>query len=220
MKCIRFFLICTFLISLSVISCSSGQVDNKPAKRYLITDFGAVTDPNTVNTKAIQDAIDKCAADGGGTLVVPAGTYITGAIFFKQGVNLEIGENGVLKGTTNMADYKLVQTRWEGEERIWVSALVNVFDMTGFRMFGKGTIDGSGDIWFPSRGRGGFGGFGGFGAGAGGANETQPESVKNVGPIREGPPSLGVKGGLPATPDSPFRGRMSPRLQMMETPPS
>ena len=182
MKFTRFILITTFLIS-CIVSCSAEQINSKSAKRYLITEFGAVTDPNIVNTKAIQDAIDKCAADGGGTLVVPAGTYITGAIFFKQGVDLEIEENGVLKGTTNMADYKLVQTRWEGEERIWVSALVNVFDMNDFHLFGKGTIDGSGDIWF-SAGRNNF--FGGFGRGR--ANNTQPESVKYVGPVREGPP--------------------------------
>ena len=72
-------------------------------KHYDITDFGAVTDSTVVNTEAIQKAIDKCAEDGGGTVVVPAGTFITGAIFFKQGTNLEIEAGGVLKGTTNMA---------------------------------------------------------------------------------------------------------------------
>ncbi|MBN1973807.1 MAG: glycoside hydrolase family 28 protein [Sedimentisphaerales bacterium] len=199
MKYIKFFLAVTVLLSLCLLSYAAEQISSKPAKRYVITDYGAVTDPNIVNTKAIQDTIDKCASDGGGTVVVPAGTFITGAIFFKQGVNLEIEADGVLKGTTNMADYKLVQTRWEGEERIWVSALVNVFDMTGFRLSGKGTIDGSGDVWF-SRGRGGFGAFGG---GARGTQVSQSSSPGNVGPVREGPPSLGIKGGLPAVQDSP-----------------
>ena len=78
-------------------------------------------------------------------MVVPKGTFLSGAIFLKQGVNLQIEKDGVLKGTTYMADYKLVQTRWEGEERIWVSALVNVFDVNGFHLTGPGTIDGSGD---------------------------------------------------------------------------
>ena len=110
MKSIKFFVVVALLLSICSVSCIAAQVNDQSAKRYVITDFGAVTDSNVVNTKAIQDAIDKCAADGGGTLVVPAGTFITGAIFFKQGVNLEIEENGVLKGTTNMADYKLVQT--------------------------------------------------------------------------------------------------------------
>ncbi len=175
------------LFSVGVATAADGET--KPAKRYVITDHGAVSDSNTVNTQAIQAAIDKCAADGGGTLVVPAGTFLTGAIFFKQGVNLHVESDGVLKGTTNMADYKLIQTRWEGEERIWVSALVNVFDMTGFRLTGPGTIDGSGDIWHArSRRR---------------SNEVRPTNVANIGPVREVPPDLGPRGGLPAKPESP-----------------
>jgi polygalacturonase len=161
---------------------------------YNITDFGAVADSLHINTEAIQKAIDKCADNGGGTVVIPSGTFLSGAIFFKQGVNLEIKENGVLKGTTNMADYKLVQTRWEGEERIWISALVNVFNVKGFRLFGNGTIDGSGDVWFSDRrSHSGFN-----------ENEDEQASLPNhVGPVREGKPALGPKGGLPATINSP-----------------
>src|ERR1035438_10533551 len=48
------------------------------------------------DTKAIQGLIDKAAQEGGGTLVVPAGTFVTGALFFKQGVNLSIEKGGVL----------------------------------------------------------------------------------------------------------------------------
>lgn len=158
------------------------------AGRYVITDHGAVGDSRTVNTKAIQDAIDKCAADGGGTVVVPAGTFLSGAVFFKQGVNLHVEADGVLKGTTHMADYKLVQTRWEGEERVWVSALVNVFGTTGFRLTGPGAIDGSGDVWHNRRRRGGD------------ADAALPAAV---GPEREGPPSLGPVGGLSPAPQSP-----------------
>ncbi len=113
--------------TVGLISCS-GKKNNS----YLITDFGAVALSSVVNTQSIQAAINKCAEEGGGTVVVPEGTFLTGAIFLKQGVNLEIDAGGVLKGTTNMSDYKLVRTRWEGEERIWVSALINVFDVSGF----------------------------------------------------------------------------------------
>jgi len=173
------------LIFSSSIGCAA-QSSTESMKRYVITDYGALADGKTVNTKSIQAAIDKCAADGGGTVVVPAGTFLSGAIFFKQGVNLHVESEGVLKGTTNMADYKLIQTRWEGEERIWVSALVNVFDMTGFRLIGPGTINGSGDVWHSRSRRGN--------------NQALPA---NVGPVHEGPPGLGPKGGLPAKPQSP-----------------
>ena len=93
-------------------------------KQYLITDFGAVADSKTVNTKAIQAAIDKCAATKkGGVVVVPAGTFRSGAIFLKQGVDLLVEKDGVLKGTTNLDDYPQIQSRWEGTEEMYTSSL-------------------------------------------------------------------------------------------------
>jgi len=119
----------------------------KPDERYMITDHGAVADGQTLNTKAIQSAIDLCMSHGGGTIVVPQGIFLSGAIFLKQGVNLQIEKNGVLKGTVNPEDYPQVFTRWEGIEGEWTSAFINVFDMTGVKLTGEGTIDGSGDQW-------------------------------------------------------------------------
>jgi exo-poly-alpha-galacturonosidase len=119
----------------------------KPAKRYLITDFGAVADGKTVNTKSIQAAIDKCATSGGGVLVVPKGTFLSGAIFLKQGVNLLVEKDGVLKGTTNIDDYPLIPTRWEGTEEPWTSAFINADGLTDLDISGEGTIDGSGEEW-------------------------------------------------------------------------
>jgi len=125
-----------------------------PPKRYLITDFGAVTNSQTVNTKAIQSAIDRCAGNGGGVVVVPKGTFMSGALFFKPGVNLLVEKDAVLKGTTNLDDYPQVNTRWEGVEREWTSAFLNFDRMTNVLVTGEGTIDGSGDLWML---RGGFG---------------------------------------------------------------
>jgi polygalacturonase len=124
------------------------------AKRYVITDFGAVTNAQTVNTKAIQSAIDRCASDGGGVVVVPQGTFMSGALFFKPGVNLLVEKEAVLKGTTNQDDYPQIFTRWEGVERKWTCAFLNFENMTNVLVTGEGTIDGSGDLWMQ---RGGFG---------------------------------------------------------------
>ena len=122
------------------------------SKRYVITDFGAVGDGKTLNTKAIQAAIDKCASTKkGGVLVVPKGPFLSGAIFLKQGVNLLLEKDGVLKGTTNPDDYPQVQTRWEGTEEMWTSAFVNAFDVTGLIISGDGAIDGSGENWGQNR---------------------------------------------------------------------
>ena len=114
---------------------------------FLITNYGAIGDGKTLNTKTIQNTIDWCAAEGGGTVIVPSGIFLSGAIFLKQGVNLMIEKDGTLKGTTNLADYPLVATRWEGTECQWTSAFINAFHMTGFHLTGEGTIDGSGEAW-------------------------------------------------------------------------
>src|ERR1035441_2185430 len=104
------------------------------------------------NTRAIQNLIERAAREGGGTLVVPAGTFVTGALFFKQGVNLSIEKGGVLKGSINPEDYPQVQTRWEGTEREWTSALLNFTGMTDVELSGEGTVDGSGDEWLARGG--------------------------------------------------------------------
>lgn len=100
-----------------------------------------------MNTASIQATIDRCSADGGGTVVVPKGIFLTGAIFLKKGVNLTIEKDGVLKGSTRQDDYPQVATRWEGVEREWTCALLNATGLTGVTVDGEGTIDGSGDQW-------------------------------------------------------------------------
>ncbi len=129
----------------------------KAKKRVLISDAGAIADGTTVNTKAIQGAIDKCAASGGCVLVVPKGTFVSGAIFLKQGVDLRVEKDGVLKGTINIDDYPMIATRWEGVEQQWTSSFINAEGMTDLEISGEGTIDGSGEEWLQSSPRGGRG---------------------------------------------------------------
>ena len=123
------------------------NLDLTRTQPVLITDFGAVGDGKTCNTQAIQTAIDKCATNVGGTLTVPAGTFLTGSVFFKQGVDLHLEKDALLKGTVEPNDYPQVPTRWEGEEKVWTAALVNFFDMNDVDITGPGRIDGSGDAW-------------------------------------------------------------------------
>ena len=146
--------LCTAVASAQIATTSAKSYAHPThrSKRYVITDFGAVGDGKTVNTKAIQAAIDKCASTKkGGVLVVPKGTFLSGAIFLKQGVNLLLEKDGVLKGTTNPDDYPQVQTRWEGTEEMWTSAFVNAFNVTGLIISGEGAIDGSGENWGQNR---------------------------------------------------------------------
>jgi len=137
------------LATLAVIAVA--QTPQKTKTRVVITDAGAVPDGTTVNTKAIQTAIDKCAASGGCVIVVPKGTFLSGALFLKQGVNLSVEKDGVLKGTTNIDDYPLINTRWEGTEEPWTSSFINAEGLTDLEISGEGTIDGSGEEWLQNR---------------------------------------------------------------------
>lgn len=112
-------------------------------KPYVLTDYH-IYDDGKIYTKEIQALIDLAAAQGGGVIVVPAGTYATGALWFAQGVQLYVSEGGVLKGSDDICDYPLCETRIEGETCQYFAALINVDGVDGFTMAGPGTIDGNG----------------------------------------------------------------------------
>lgn len=111
--------------------------------QYVLTAHG-IMDDGKLHTKEIQNLIDEAAGNGGGVIVVPAGTYLTGGLFFKQGVNLYVAEGGTLKGSDDPADYPLGETRIEGETCTYFGALINADGLDGFTMCGPGTIDGNG----------------------------------------------------------------------------
>lgn len=112
-------------------------------KQYVLTQYG-ILDDGRVHTEEIQKLIDTAAEAGGGVIVVPAGTYLTGALFFKQGVNLYVAEGATLKGSDDIADYPICETRIEGETCPYFAALINADGVDGFTMCGPGTIDGNG----------------------------------------------------------------------------
>lgn len=111
---------------------------------YVITDYGVSTDPNVVQTEAIQAVIDRASAEGGGVIVVPRGTFLTGSLFFSKGTHLHVAEGGRLKGSDAITNYKIVKTRLEGQTINYFAALINANDADGFTITGKGTIDGNG----------------------------------------------------------------------------
>ncbi len=113
-------------------------------KRYVITDYGVKTDSTLVQTAAIQEIIDHVAFAGGGAIVVPKGTFLSGALFFRQGTNLIVEEGGKLKGSDRICDFPIQKTRIEGQTCNYFTALVNADGLDGFTIAGKGTIDGNG----------------------------------------------------------------------------
>ncbi|HVM46531.1 MAG TPA: glycoside hydrolase family 28 protein [Candidatus Acidoferrum sp.] len=133
---------------LAPMSASGEPAPGVASPRVRISDCGAIGDGKTVNTKAIQAAIDRCAAAGGGVIVVPKGTFVTGSIFLKQGVNLQVEKDAVLKGSQSTNDYPWIDTRIAGLEMKWPAALINADGVTNLVLSGPGTIDGSGERWW------------------------------------------------------------------------
>lgn len=133
--------------ALTFENAGSGQAGKSKAadgRRASVADFGAVGDGKTLNTERIQSAINQLASKGGGTLVVPKGVFLSGAIFLRPGVNLHLEEGAVLKGSTDRKDYPKMRTRIEGHFEDWLPALVNADRTDRLRIGGAGTLDGSG----------------------------------------------------------------------------
>ena len=113
-------------------------------KFYSVTDYGAKNDSTLIQTAAIQNTIDEAYKNGGGVVVIPKGTFMSGALFFKPNTHLHVSEGAVLKGSDNINDYPKMPSRIEGQSIEYFTALVNAYGINGFTITGKGTIDGNG----------------------------------------------------------------------------
>ena len=131
------------------VLCGGLRAADETLKRLVITAYGAVADAKTINTAAIQQAID-AAALGGGVVVIPKGTFRSGSIFLKNGVELYLDEGAVLLGSNVIDDYPKRETRIEGHFEPWRMALVNAQQMDRVRIGGKGKLDGNGILFWAA----------------------------------------------------------------------
>lgn len=136
-------------LTLSLLSAPLWASNVRAAERVSIRKFGAKGDGATIETGAIQAAIDHLATRGGGTLVVPRGVFVSGALFLKPRVNLHLDAGAVIRCTTDMRHFPPQRTRIEGHfEEKFTPALINARGCDGLRITGQGTLDGAGrPIW-------------------------------------------------------------------------
>jgi polygalacturonase len=109
-----------------------------------VANYGAVGDGRTLDTAAIQKAIDDCSAKGGGTVDFPAGHFLSGTIQIKDGVTLQLAANAVLLGSTRLADYRLIDGFTEGLGVQVGYAFIIAVDAKHIGIEGPGEIDGQG----------------------------------------------------------------------------
>jgi polygalacturonase len=130
-----------------------------PAREFEITKFGAVGDNRFDCTTAFEKAIAACAHAGGGTVLVPKGEFLTGAIRLKSNVNLHVAEGATIRFSRDPSKYPVVLTRFEGVELMNYSPFIYALEQENVAITGKGTIDGNADSehWWPWKGRSNFG---------------------------------------------------------------
>lgn len=120
-----------------------------PDRLYLITDYGAVNDGITLNTKAINGAIETCSQEGGGKVVIPEGVWITGPIRLQSNVNLHVEEGALVLFSENFDDYPFIYTYFEGRRDFRAMPPLFGDTLENIAITGKGVFDGSGDAWRP-----------------------------------------------------------------------
>jgi hypothetical protein len=116
---------------------------------YDITRFGAQGDGRTLCTTAIQTAMDAAADAGGGTVLVPPGTFRTGAVFLRSNIHLHISVGATLLGSTRFDDFPAVKARWEGVEQEVHASLLTGKDLENVAITGNGVLDGQRRPWWP-----------------------------------------------------------------------
>ena len=119
------------------------------ARDYNIMDFGAVSHLQANSTQAIQHAIDRCSADGGGRVVVPAGNYVTGTLVLRSHVHLYLELGATLYGSTDLKDYRRMKSSYQSlRTHTETIQLIYADSVEHVTISGYGTIDGRGRV-FP-----------------------------------------------------------------------
>lgn len=119
---------------------------------WKVVDYGAVGDGKTINTSAIQKAVDECSRAGGGTVLIEGGVFLCGTLFLKSNVSLKIDISAVLKASGDIRDYSpnTHHNRYRNEEAL-DRCFIYAEDQENLQITGNGKIDGNSEA-FPNEG--------------------------------------------------------------------
>ena len=110
-----------------------------------VRDYGAIGDGATLDTKAIQSAIDACAQSGGGKVYLHSGTFLSGTIYLKSNITLYIEAGAVLLGSTDLKDYPVTVSEYRSyTDNYTDKSLIYAEKAENISIAGRGVIDGQG----------------------------------------------------------------------------
>lgn len=118
-----------------------------PSRTVSIREFGAIPDGHTMNTKAFADAIQACANAGGGTVMVPAGMWLTGPIRIESNINLHLERGALVQFSNRPEDFPLVAGFDGKSKRYIITPPISAFRASNIAITGEGIFDGAGEAW-------------------------------------------------------------------------
>lgn len=131
------------LVGFAALAADTNAPATQPTRsEFNVREFGAKGDGLAKDTAAIQKALDACATAGGGTVLVPAGVYLTGSLALGSNTTLRLESRANLTGSPDIADYPLVRIRWEGEFAQGHRALLSAEKADHIAIIGSGSIIG------------------------------------------------------------------------------
>ncbi|HTS18321.1 MAG TPA: glycosyl hydrolase family 28 protein [Verrucomicrobiae bacterium] len=119
-----------------------------------VRDFGATGDGTNKDTLAFQRALDTCAVNGGGDVVVPAGNYLIGSVQMGTHTVLRLEKDSVIMGSGDTNDYPMLDVRWEGRWQPGRRALIYAANVDHIGIIGRGRIEGNAAVAAPQNPRG------------------------------------------------------------------
>lgn len=130
------------ITSIALFALTTGS--SASIKSFDIRDFGAIADGQTINTNAIQKAIDTCSSEGGGVVEISGGSYVSGTILLKDNITLNLAKDATLLGSKNPFDYRSIDPFTDATGQIRGKCLIGAIDSSNISITGTGVIDGRG----------------------------------------------------------------------------
>jgi DNA sulfur modification protein DndE len=116
---------------------------------FNILNFGGVADGMTLNSAAINKTIDECSKQGGGTVLIPRGSYVTGPIIMKSNINLHLAKGALVIFSSDFNQYPLVVSSFEGVDAARCQSPVVAENLENIAITGPGIMNGNGYYWRP-----------------------------------------------------------------------